>query len=51
MSSLDPSPVLQKALGLEPQCQRKQMVVGTVSTTLETTVESQLSATVGEGDF
>jgi hypothetical protein len=32
-------------------CQRKQMVLDTVGTTVETTVESQFPATVNEGDF
>jgi hypothetical protein len=30
-------------------CQQKQMAPGTVSTTMEMTVERQLSATVSEG--
>jgi len=32
-------------------CQRKQMVLDTVGGALETTVTSQLSATVSEGDL
>jgi hypothetical protein len=32
-------------------CQRNQMVLDTASMTMETTVGSQLSTTVSEGDF
>jgi len=36
---------------MDATCQRKPMVPGTVGGTQETTVESQLSVTVSEGDF
>ena len=32
-------------------CRRRQMVPDTIGATIETTVESQFSTTVGEGDF